>query len=770
MNSVKKQFGIILKLAVMLCLIGCFFIGKTSVVKAAATYVNKSESGNGELTVEITNGDSGKNYIFYAGDGTKFEKVCEWTSDGTTPKLLGTVSKNSLLSAYIKVVTSPTAGSQTIGIYVSEDNGSTKTKIFDVTTPVLYKVIASGTETAGGSANAELIPDSTTTFGGSTVAYGYAGGNVKLVAQYTPTTDIFGGWKATTGSGSDDRTTYPYSIDSSNADGSSIIEWTFKMRAAATDITLTKGTTYHDKGTIELSDGTTSYTVAIVGTGYDEKNISWSTNAPGVSVSKSSDGTTLYVENWPSSLYGSYTLTGELPNATKTGAFTAQYTLKRPSDLTAVKITGPTSGFAGGSYTYSVESTTPTSALIEDYAWYLDGGATKVATTPTYTYSSAVAGTHTVQLKVNGETKSSNTITTTIATTPKISDISISPDGVTAGYTATITATVTPKEGVQQFASGGGAKIESSDTEYFTVESYSVDTANGKISIKVKGIKHDTSKKLKFTYQSTKGVGDTVTEFTFKVYMKPKLEESSGSLKITLPDKVITGCSNDLTEVTGFRLYAYKSDIDSPIYDSGDTYKSAGKSKTLSASDVNQIVKDKSGSFSGEQDTLKFVVVPMGKRSGSDDYHRAKTSDDKVIKSDEVSVNVYRASVSGNGIIGSSAYGIAGQKVSITASPAAGYASIKWSDGSTNPTKEVTLSTSTSANQLKAEGVLGAQNPNAAGGTGGANSGDMSGYDDVPKTAESNSAIWLIVFMVFAVLGIAYALYLQLRASTSNDK
>lgn len=759
MNSVKKQFGIILKLAVMLCLIGCFFIGKTSVVKAALGFTNAASGG--DIQIKITDAAASTTYdIYIDGVSTKIDSITTTTAGEYTGTL---VSKDTILSK-VAGETTPSVGE--IQIKYSIDGGSTKNNADSVKTEAIYAVEA----TPGGAyANAEVDTNTGTYLNiGAKAVYGYVGGTVKVKSSNF-TTAIFDKWETTTGTKKTETTKeFVYTIASSEAT-SNKITWKLLTIPAAENIKLNTNPSPYTFDTI--APGNTNFTVAIdaAGGSYDIKDIVWTLDAPSpVSVEKDATGN-IRVKDWPSTLYGSYTLTGTLPNSTPGGSLVKSFTLKRKSDLTAVKIAGPTSGYAGGSYTYSVDSTTPTSALIEDYAWYLDSA--KVATTPTYTYSSAVAGTHTILLKVNGETvTSTNTITTTIATTPKISDISISPDGVTAGYTATITATVTPKEGVQQFASGGGAKIESSDTEYFTVESYSVDTANGKISIKVKGIKHDTSKKLKFTYQSTKGVGDTVTEFTFKVYMKPKLEESSGSLKITLPDKVITGCSNDLTEVTGFRLYAYKSDIDSPIYDSGDTYKSAGKSKTLSASDVNQIVKDKSGSFSGEQDTLKFVVVPMGKRSGSDDYHRAKTSDDKVIKSDEVSVNVYRASVSGNGIIGSSAYGIAGQKVSITASPAAGYASIKWSDGSTNPTKEVTLSTSTSANQLKAEGVLGAQNPNAAGGTGGANSGDMSGYDDVPKTAESNSAIWLIVFMVFAVLGIAYALYLQLRASTSNDK
>ena len=100
----------------------------------------------------------------------------------------------------------------------------------------------------------------------------------------------------------------------------------------------------------------------------------------------------------------------------------------------------------------------------------------------------------------------------------------------------------------------------------------------------------------------------------------------------------------------------------------------------------------------------------------------------------------------------------------LTASPKSGYTFSKWSDNVANNPRSVKVSGS----GTKDFTAVAKETP-AGAAAGGAAGGDNSSlYDDVPKTAESNSAIWLIVFMVFAVMGTAYALYLQLTAASSK--
>ena len=760
MNSVKRQFGIILKLAVMLCLIGCFFIGKTSVVKADLDFVpisngfkivsDKPEEDNGKYNVTL----NGTNYICEVSlpNGTGSSSV------SVTPdsyEILTVAAEGDLYDAAVE-------------FYVQKVSGGSLVPT-GVNTKTIYKVMAGIDSSSSGEAQVKAVLGSSAANYGTEAVYGYEDSYVDLVASNFTTT-MFDRWQIDGKSKTGDTKKYRYQIKGTDATSYEIL-WKLYSKDAANDILLNDG---GDGSEFPMSVGSNVFIVKIDPDSYNtsiyKKKIQWSLE-PGCKATITPDSSGNISINWPKDVYGSYVLTATLPNVKDDeidgGALVTAYSLTRTATITSVTISGPAKAYVGVPAKYTVTSILPTGASLSDGEWFVDTtskstpGTVSVGSVFTYTPTSTdVGATKEITLQYDGGT-ASNIIQTKVEDTPTVSSVSISPDGVTVDNTAIITAKVSPTGAAQVFASAG-AEIVPSDKDYFKVDSYSV--SGDTVTIKVTGIKHATDKRLQFKVGTS-----TVADPKLVVYIKPKLEESSSSLKISLPDKVVIGSNS--TEVTGFRLYAYKSDIDSPIYDSGDTYKSAGKTKTISAADINQIIKDKSGNFSGEQDTVKFVVVPMGHKNGSSDYSVAKTSDDKLFKSDEVSVNVYRASVSGNGIIGSSAYGIAGQKVTISAYPASGYASVKWSDGSTNPTKEVTLSTSTSANQLKAEGVLGAQNPNAAGGTGGANSGDMSGYDDVPKTAESNSAIWLIVFMVFAVMGTAYALYLQLKAATSkNDK
>ena len=767
MNSVKRQFGIILKLAVMLCLIGCFFIGKASVVKADLQFTISDDYTKLTITTDDISSDAGSYELYLVTDSTPTIGSFKLTSSKTT----ATVTLDG--SMVLEAAKEGDYFGNTIDFYAKGPVADSSSSDSVYAKPI-YKVRALD---GGSSASATVSGDYRNS--SQKAVYGYSGMKVELIASGFATT-VFDKWE-----GSNRNLDNPklrgdeWVLDYQISDEDSMagyIEWQLSDKDAVSDIELEPragGTTVHKGGTINLVSGTNKneYEASIMpdDAEYSEENIIWDTSKTPEQIRINAKGSDFSVVYCPPNYYGSFEVTATVKGAGPKGDFNATYTLQRTATIDSVKIkqTPESNIYNGSTVMYSVASASPSVGAITKYVWYKDGikiGGNNPTLSYRVTNDDALEGSYNITLEVN-DNEASDFIETQVSIVPPVTKInSISPDGVTVDCTATITATVEPAAAARHFVSGGLGKVESSDTSCFTVDSVSADPTSGKLTIKVTGKKHDTTKKLQFSYNNK----SFTKEFDFKVYIKPKLEESSSSLKITLPDKVVIGSNS--TEVTGFRLYAYKSDIDSPIYDSGDTYKSAGKTKTISASDVNQIIKDKSGNFSGEQDTVKFVVVPMGHKNGSSDYSVAKTSDDKLFKSDEVLVNVYRASVSGNGIIGSSAYGIAGQKVTISAYPASGYASVKWSDGSTSNTKDVTLSTSTSANQLKAEGVLGAQNPNAAGGTGGANSGDMSGYDDVPKTAESNSAIWLIVFMVFAVLGIAYALYLQLRASTSNDK
>ena len=246
---------------------------------------------------------------------------------------------------------------------------------------------------------------------------------------------------------------------------------------------------------------------------------------------------------------------------------------------------------------------------------------------------------------------------------------------------------------------------------------------------------------------------------------------SNRTLSVKIPTKVATSYSDDnnIRQSKGFKLILEDSSGNT-LYEYTDSkYQSVLSSSsestvtyTVPAADIEGMVTSaaSNGKFSADTTSVKFKVIPMG-------YKQSSTSDETIKAKDEIAgktdaVTVYKVSASGTNFTSSAAYGLDGQTVSITATPNSGYSFKQWSDGNTSNPRQVKVSASgTRAFQA----VAGDRVANSTG-AGGTDNSEL--YDDVPKTAESNSAIWLIVFMVFAVMGTTYALYLQLKAANSK--
>ena len=279
---------------------------------------------------------------------------------------------------------------------------------------------------------------------------------------------------------------------------------------------------------------------------------------------------------------------------------------------------------------------------------------------------------------------------------------------------------------------------------------------NQKVSCKINGVKIEESDGLKVS-----------------AYPMPTATYSSSNrtLSVKIPTKVATAYSDDnnirqskgfkliLEDSSGNTLYEYTdSKYQSVLSSSSDSTVSY----TVTASDIEGMVTSaaSNGKFSADTTSVKFKVIPMG-------YKQSSTSDETIKAKDEIAgktdaVTVYKVSASGTNFTSSAAYGLDGQTVSITATPNSGYSFKQWSDGNTSNPRQVKVSAS---GTRSFQAVAGDRVANSTG-AGGTDNSEL--YDDVPKTAESNSAIWLIVFMVFAVMGTTYALYLQLRAANSK--
>lgn len=279
---------------------------------------------------------------------------------------------------------------------------------------------------------------------------------------------------------------------------------------------------------------------------------------------------------------------------------------------------------------------------------------------------------------------------------------------------------------------------------------------NQKVSCKINGVKIEESDGLKVS-----------------AYPMPTATYSSSNrtLSVKIPTKVATAYSDDnnIRQSKGFKLILEDSSGNT-LYEYTDSkYQNVLSSSsestvtyTVTAADIEGMITSaaSNGKFSADTTSVKFKVIPMG-------YKQSSTSDETIKAKDEIAgktdaVTVYKVSASGTNFTSSAAYGLDGQTVSITATPNSGYSFKQWSDGNTSNPRQVKVSASgTRAFQA----VAGDRVANSTG-AGGTDNSEL--YDDVPKTAESNSAIWLIVFMVFAVMGTTYALYLQLRAANSK--
>lgn len=272
--------------------------------------------------------------------------------------------------------------------------------------------------------------------------------------------------------------------------------------------------------------------------------------------------------------------------------------------------------------------------------------------------------------------------------------------------------------------------------------------------------------------------GVALTGIEVKVYPVPVVKYNSDrTVSVDVPGKASVGYRSDsavksgtgfkliLTDGSGNALYSENTKFQNVISSPKDYYTTY----TVSKSDIESMVTNaaSNGKFNAETTSVKFKAIPMGK----------KYSDDSTITTDEriygtADTTVYRVTANANSqqFDVSYAYGLDGQTVNLTANPKSGYTFKSWQDnGSTSNPRQITISGSGTRSFSAVAGDR--VNPNGPGGTG-ADGGNSSLYDDVPKTAEGNGAIFLIIFMVFAVMGTVYALYIQLKAATNknNDK
>lgn len=624
------------------------------------------------------------------------------------------------------------------------------------TTKPIYKVTPAGAA-SGGTAK---VSNSSNAYVKSGSAYGYDGAKVNLWIDSL--TGVLKNWTNDKSLPNKTDKTFEYEINSTDGN----ITWTANIVAAAESIKLGGKAA---GSTITLT-GSKSLAVVVTGGTWDENDVQWtysaSMSAGAVNgVDKSGSNLDVVVS---SDALGTITVTGTIPNSTPSGDLVQTFYIVIAKPLTNATINGLTSGSGKGylNTAFSVAGAVNPGASAT-YKWTVSGpgGSFGNDTLQSTSYTPTATGTHTITLTatdtLDGTTTKTATYVLTVDTRATKLTLDLQNPEVTVGYKNIVVAKAT--EGSLNGFSASDFKLTSTDTDKVSFDSTPTISADGStLSFVIKGEKASTDAKISISGPG--GVTLTVSNNTVKVYDLGTVEYNSSSrtLSVKMPDKVITGpnLKNNLKEVTGFKLKAYHGDEEIA------SLEKSGKNTSVTASELENIVTNNASKFTGETDSIWFKIIPYGTNT-SGDKSEAKDKDDKVISKNTDGIAVYRVQVSGENIQTTTTYGLQGQQVKVTATPNAGCSFDKWSDGSTTPTKTVTVSSTTANNNLTAKGVLGERTPGA---NGGANSGDTSGLDRVPKTAESNAPIWLIIVLVFAAMGGGYALYLQMRPVKEDNK
>lgn len=254
------------------------------------------------------------------------------------------------------------------------------------------------------------------------------------------------------------------------------------------------------------------------------------------------------------------------------------------------------------------------------------------------------------------------------------------------------------------------------------------------------------------------------------------------TIKFTLPTYVGTYMSPNMG-VTGYRLLIYQ----------GDTVKKTLDRVTTGSKEVSVNVEELLSSIdlTGDSYTFKIGVEPVGKNNyGTSDVSDAQKSTSTTSKPDPLvakttDITAYKVAITAGAdvtVSPSTVWGLPGQEVKLTASTSkagADSSNIAWTKSGSNSalqrgsTYSYKVSTTTGDNKLTAQLAANSNSSSSGGGaTPGTNSGsgaNAEGLDDVPKTAESNAPIWLIIVLVFAAMGGAYALYMQMRPATVDN-
>lgn len=450
-----------------------------------------------------------------------------------------------------------------------------------------------------------------------------------------------------------------------------------------------------------------------------------------------------------------------------------------------------TSGIDGSGYT-SIGKTVKFDTVIDPaivgnitYSWLLqemddEGEYKKVtsSTSKTFSYTIAHDGYYLLKLTAkNGTVTATDEFNfTSESDEPDVKISMSSPIVLNVGETITVSATANKEyfeDGVDLVVKFSGNTKEST-SQYYLNE----DTTNSNITVKsskqvtfplkAKSDSYDGSS-LKITLSCD---GGKVTKTSaVKIYEKPsKKSEDTTNHTVTfkLPANVASN-AQDMT-VTGYKVCIL--DSSNNIKKKSDLVSaSASDSLTIKASDYWSLIQSAATDNGADSFTFKIGLQPCGKINNTGDNQEAVLVGGSPLVAVSDSQTIYRLYLSADSGISavpdnSKYWGYNGESVTVKATGDIGYweqngSKISGTDAATSYTHKFSSSTASNKINVVSKTKAAANGTATGGGTG--STADGTGKDSVPKTAESNAPIFLIIILIFAGMGGGYALYLQLR-------
>ena len=265
-------------------------------------------------------------------------------------------------------------------------------------------------------------------------------------------------------------------------------------------------------------------------------------------------------------------------------------------------------------------------------------------------------------------------------------------------------------------------------------DKYKVDTKSGKsITFTPSGTGTFTIKAI-LEEAADYGDEDVVKSMTVTVYDKPTIKYEDRKLIVTVPEKVNTGTtsggsdSNNFTACDSIKGGKLEVLFDGTSLGTTSTAKTSGTSFTIDASTVETLINNLKSKFS-KSGTVTFRLYPCD----------SSANINKNIYAD-ATASLYEIKVAGTGVTEAKYYGLSGQTITIEAVPTSGsdFAGT-WEDDKTIATgkRDIVVTENKTYTAVLGEKALESAT-------------DYGEYDEVPKTGEGNTMLYVLLALIAA--------------------